>query len=108
MAIYAKVGSTGEIVRKMQTIHKLPINGVFDEKLAQEVREVQAKNGVTVNGYVDDATLRIYQNTWTYIFKGYTPIPISGAGVAVDGNLFQTAIAGILLYGVFKVLMKIF
>lgn len=113
MAIYAKVGSSGEIVRKMQTIHGLSVNGTFDESLASKVRGLQVQEGLSVNGYVDDATLRMYQRKWPYLFTGYTPVALGGGGfggggAGIDSSLLDKVIGGILLYGIFRVLMKVF
>lgn len=73
------------------------IDGLFGPLTDQAVKQFQRANGLDVDGYVGPKTRAA-------LFGGFG----SGEAFTFGGGLLDKVVGGILLYGVFKVLMKIF
>ena len=76
-----KLGSKGDIVKKLQQLLNITVDGEFGIKTDKSVREFQIKNKLTVDGIVGNNTwkvLGIIENTSKCIDSSviYKPLPI--------------------------------
>lgn len=115
-------GSTGEYVKIVQRKLSLKVDGIFGTVTENAVKTFQRSKGLTADGVVGP-------KTWTAMGypQGSTPINPPGDATrpggnnqVIDGGASGTAIStvvtnplnmiigGVLLYGLFKVFMKIF
>lgn len=102
-------------IRKFQMIHDLPQTGVMDARLMTAIKKKQAENKLNPTGLIDSATLALYKRLWPYAW-GLSPTqggssgssPINTGGAADFSPVADKIIGGVLLYGIFRVLMKVF
>jgi peptidoglycan hydrolase-like protein with peptidoglycan-binding domain len=97
-------------IKNFQMIHKLPQTGVMDTTLSNAIKRYQADFGLSVTGVIDTATLNKYKQTWPYAWGLSATSPVSGgSGSGTDFTpMLDKLIGGVLLYGIFRVLMKVF
>jgi peptidoglycan hydrolase-like protein with peptidoglycan-binding domain len=104
-------GSRGGAVRTIQTKLKatvataIKVDGIFGPITEQAVRKFQRSRGLQVDGIVG-------AKTWQALISGSSG-GSGGSGGSGSGGLplksgMHTIVGGILLYGIFKVLMKVF
>lgn len=103
--IYAQMGSRGSNVTKIQGKLGVTTDGVFGKQTQQAVMEFQRSRGLKTDGIVGS-------KTWGAMFGGGSSVGSSNSGVAFGtggaGGFMDKIIGGVLLYGFFKVLMKVF
>lgn len=105
-------------IKKIQMIHKMPQTGKLDAKLMSYMKGVQAKNGLTPSGVITAGTLNVYKKKWPYAWGLAPTSGSSGSSGSTGSSNFGSAvnpepildkvIGGVLLYGIFRVLMKVF
>ena len=100
-SIYLHKGSTGLNVKKVQQHLGISVDGVYGNETYEAVRDYQQRKGLTVHGNVGI-------ETWQSMFgNASTTNPIAPTAGSNQG-IIPMAIGGFLLYGLFKVIMKIF
>jgi len=100
-------------IKKFQMIHNQAQTGVMTASLMSAIKVTQAKNGLSATGLIDSGTLALYKRLWPYAWglsgsKPSMPAPSSSGGAMDFGPMADKVIGGVLLYGIFKVLMKVF
>lgn len=88
-------GSTGSAVRQLQRKLGVTVDGIFGRVTEQAVKDFQRKNGLQVDGIVGPKTK-------SALYGAANSLP------GFSGGILDKVIGGILLYGIFKVLMKVF
>lgn len=103
-------------IKKFQMIHNQKQTGVMTPSLMTAIKGVQAKNGLSATGLIDSGTLALYKRLWPYAWG----LNSSGGSTNPNGSngnygsafnpepMLDKLIGGILLFGIFKVLMKVF
>lgn len=95
-------GDRGPKVKQVQQKVNVRVDGIYGPVTERAVKQYQRAHGLKVDGIVGP-------RTWASMFGGGSSG--GGAGGAwnpLQGGLLDKVIGGILLYGIFKVLMKIF
>jgi peptidoglycan hydrolase-like protein with peptidoglycan-binding domain len=107
--------SNKDVVKKVQVVHKIPQDGIYGPVTKSKVQGFQKTQGVPVTGNLDSATIYQYKRLWPALFGANStssPAPTTNNGQVVDplkpGGILEMVIKTVLLYGMFKVLMKVF
>lgn len=101
-------------IKKVQMIHKIKQDGKMGPVTMTYIKQFQSKQGLKVTGLLDSATLAKYKQLWPYAWGGSSSSSSgssssSSVGQAADfGPMADKLIGGVLLYGIFRVLMKVF
>lgn len=96
-------GSRGPKVKQVQRKLGITVDGIYGPVTERNVRAYQRSHGLQVDGIVGP-------KTWASMFGGGSGVggtSESGA-FTFGGGFVETIVGGVLLYGIFKVLMKIF
>lgn len=98
-------------IKKFQMIHNQSQTGQMTAALSTAIKSVQAKNGLPTTGLIDTATLNLYKQKWPYAWglSSTSPVQSGSTGGGADFSpVLDKVIGGVLLYGIFRVLMKVF
>jgi peptidoglycan hydrolase-like protein with peptidoglycan-binding domain len=108
------VGGGSELIRDVQRQLKVPVDGILGPVTANAIRKYQARFGLPQTGQVDARTLQQLKTNWPSVFGNPSSgsSPSTSNGVAIDplaqGGMLEMIIKTVILYGIFKVLMKVF
>jgi peptidoglycan hydrolase-like protein with peptidoglycan-binding domain len=109
------LNSNKDTVKKVQIVHKIPQDGIYGPVTRGKVIGFQKQQGISQTGNLDSATIYQYKRLWPALFganSSSSPAPTTNNGVVVDplkpGGILEMVIKTVLLYGMFKVLMKVF
>jgi hypothetical protein len=94
-----KRGSRGENVKVVQRFVGVRVDGIFGPNTESAVKKLERKLNVTVDGTIGTFLWNHINNNKSGGSEGLPGLP---------GGLFDKLIGGVLLYGIFKVLMKVF
>lgn len=97
-------------IKKFQMIHNQAQTGQMTAALSVAIKGQQAKNGLPATGLIDSNTLNLYKQKWPYAWglSATSPVKANPSSGADFSPILDKVIGGILLFGIFKVLMKVF
>jgi hypothetical protein len=110
-------------IKNVQKIHSLTQTGTYNTATTNAIKNYQRQWGFQQSGVLDNNTLQKYKTTWPYAWGLNTggvetsgtvsPYPSTSASGAYDlpasaSGALGLVINGVILFGIFKVLMKVF
>lgn len=100
-------GSTGDDVKRIQRVLGVTVDGIFGTETEQALKQFQRKKGITVDGIFGNQSYQAMFGHLGNTNNGGGGSSTSSTSFSTNG-IVETVIGGILIYGIFKVVMKVF